>query len=119
MKKNLNVWVTVAMLLLGTVSIATGKIIYVDADADAAGGNNGSSWQDAYKCLQDALTVAQHDDEIRVAEGVYKPDTQVVTGRFGPQVSGSGDRNATFRLMNGVTLKGGYAGFGQPDPKTV
>ena len=116
MKKNLNVWVTVALLLLGTVSIATGKIVYVDADA--AVGNNGSSWQDAYKCLQDALTVAKYGDEIRVAEGVYKPDEHVVTGRFGPQVSGSGDRNATFRLINGVTLKGGYAGFGQPDPNT-
>jgi len=114
MKKNLNVWVTVAMLLLVTVSIATGKIVYVDADA--AGVNDGSSWQDAYKCLQDALAVAEYGDEIWVAEGVHKPDEHFVTGRGGPQVSGSGNRNATFRLINGVTLKGSYAGFGQPDP---
>ena len=86
-------WITVAMLLFVSVSTAAGKIIYVDADADAAGGDNGSSWQDAYKCLQDALTAAKYGDEIRAAEGVYKPDEHVVTGRFGPQVSGSGDRN--------------------------
>ena len=29
---------------------------------------------------------------------------------------GTGSREATFRLINGVTLKGGYAGFGKPDP---
>jgi parallel beta-helix repeat protein/predicted outer membrane repeat protein len=28
----------------------------------------------------------------------------------------SGDRTATFRLINDVIIKGGYAGFGEPDP---
>jgi predicted outer membrane repeat protein len=28
----------------------------------------------------------------------------------------AGDRTATFQLINGVVIKGGYAGFGQPDP---
>ena len=84
-------------------------IIYVDADA--TGANNGWSWVDAYKFLQDALADANFSDkpvEIRVAQGIYKPD----------QGGGNtpGDRTATFRLINGVTIKGGYAGFGELDP---
>ena len=82
------------------------RILYVDADA--AGVNDGSSWADAYNELQDALAVAWSGDEIRVAQGTYKPD------KGGGNTSG--DRLATFQLKNGVAIKGGYAGFGQPDP---
>lgn len=96
-------------VVLCVPSFVAGRIIYVDADA--SGANDGSTWQDAYKYLQDALAdanSAQKPVEIRVAQGVYKPDQRVgVT---------PGDRTATFRLINGVTLKGGYAGFGEPDP---
>jgi len=81
-------------------------IIYVDDDA--AGANDGSSWEDAYNYLQDALTAAWSGDEIRVAQGIYKPDQ-------GAGIT-TGDREATFQLINGVTLKGGYAGFSEPDP---
>jgi hypothetical protein len=84
------------------------KIIYVDDDA--AGADDGSSWPDAYNYLQDALAVAANGDEIRVAEGIYKPD------RNSAYPDGSGDRAATFQLINGVTVKGGYAGFGEPNP---
>jgi len=106
--------VTIAAVILtaGTLSAVThGKTIYVDAGA--AGANNGTTWADAYKFLQDALTDANSSEkpvEIRVAQGVYKPD------RSGPEPNGTGDREATFQLISGVTLKGGYAGFGQPDP---
>ena len=85
------------------------NVIYVDADA--AGANNGSSWTDAYNYLQDALADANSSAsplEIRVGEGVYKPDRGA--GRT------PGDVTATFRLINGVTLKGGYAGWGRPNP---
>jgi len=91
-------------------------IIYVDDDANGA--NDGSSWPDAYNYLQDALTAAWSGDEIWVAQGIYKPDQ-------GAAVT-PGDREATFQLIDGVTLKGSYAGassgdaastdFGQPDP---
>jgi hypothetical protein len=87
------------------------KIIYVDDDAN--GLNNGSSWQNAYRFLQDALADANASDkpvEICVAEGFYKPD------RRSSEPNGNGDRTATFQLINGVILKGGYAGFSQPDP---
>jgi hypothetical protein len=81
-------------------------IIYVDDDAP--GGGNGRTWQTAYNCLQDALNVALSGDEIWVAQGIYKPDQGIgIT---------PGNRYATFQLKNGVTLKGGYAGYGQPDP---
>ncbi|MHC4297666.1 MAG: right-handed parallel beta-helix repeat-containing protein [Planctomycetota bacterium] len=91
-----------------------GRAIYVDHDV--AGANNGSSWADAYWCLQDALAGAQPGDEIRVAQGTYRPDQRVFKTRGGSRVESSGDRTATFRLINAVTIKGGYAGFGQPDP---
>jgi len=43
-----------------------------------------------------------------VAQGVYRPDRGI--GLM------PGDRTATFRLISGVAIKGGYAGFGKPDP---
>jgi hypothetical protein len=85
------------------------RIIYVDDDT--AGANNGSSWQDAFKYLQDALADANSAEkpiEIRVAQGMYKPDQGTGTT--------PGDWEATFQLKNGVSMKGGYAGFGEPDP---
>jgi len=105
-RKNLNIWLAMSMFLLLMVSIATAEIIFVDADGN--GLNNGSSWTDAYNYLQDALADANSGDEIWVAEGIYKPDE-------GAGITPS-DRTATFQLINGVTLKGGYAGFGEPDP---
>jgi hypothetical protein len=86
-------------------------IIYVDANAPG-GANNGTSWADAYIHLQDALSFAANSggdvNEIRVAQGAYTPDQGVSIM--------PGDRTATFQLINGVTIKGGYAGFGEPDP---
>ena len=85
------------------------KIIYVDDDA--VGLNDGSSWQNAYAFLQDALYDAETSEkpvEIRVAQGIYKPNQRM------PQTPGHGDN--TFTLVNEVTVKGGYAGFSKPDP---
>jgi predicted outer membrane repeat protein len=91
---------------MGAYEFFSPKVIYVDADA--AGANDGSSWANAYVYLQDGLADAGYGDEIRVAQGCYRPD----------QGAGNttGDSDATFQLVNGVELKGGYAGFGQPDP---
>ena len=88
-----------------------GKTIYVNAGAN--GLNDGSSWADAYSYLQDASVDANSSAkpvEILVAQGVYTPDSNSV------EPNGTGDRTAIFQLIDGVTIKGGYAGFGQPDP---
>ena len=82
------------------------SVLYVDDTA--TGANNGSSWCDAYVYLQDALAAAGGSTEIRVEQGVYKPD------QGGGQTTG--DREASFQLLNGVALKGGYAGCGESDP---
>jgi predicted outer membrane repeat protein len=81
-------------------------------DAAAVGANDGSSWTDAYNYLQDALGDVNlaPGDEIRVAEGTYYPDANT------SDPNSSGDRTATFKLINRVAIKGGYAGFGATDP---
>ena len=105
-----NPWrkIIVLVVVLAIAGIASGKIIYVDVDAPGA--NNGSGWLDACFYLQDGLMLASAGDEIRVAQGIYKPDDFVLSAR--PNMG----REETFGLINGVTLKGGYAGFGEPDP---
>jgi len=84
-------------------------------DADATGANNGSSWDDAYNFIRDALTDDSYTIglpvEVRVAEGIYKPDEDSA------HPNGSGFKTSFF-LKWGVTLKGGYAGFDHPDPNT-
>jgi hypothetical protein len=84
------------------------RTIYVDTDANGA--NDGSSWQDAFNHLQDALAAARSHDEIRVAQGVYKPDEDT------DHPDGTGNSFIAFELKNSVPIYGGYAGFGRPDP---
>jgi len=90
---------------------ASAGIRYVDLDAPPGG--SGTSWSSPYKYLQDALAAAVSGDEIRVAQGTYRPD----------QGGGMtvGDKNATFLLKTGVTIKGGYVGYDQslPDRRDI
>ena len=107
----LKTWLTISIFLaaLPAGATAAGRIIYVDADA--TGANDGSSWSDGYNYLQDALTNANDSEkplEIWVAQGVYKPDQ-------GADIT-VGEREATFQLLDGVSLKGGFAGLTEPDP---
>jgi len=105
-RTNPNAWLTVPVLLLATACAAGGQTTFVDANA--VGANNGTSWADAYNHLQDALAAASTSAEIRVAQGTYKPDR-------GATVT-AGDRTATFQLVSGVAIRGGYAGSSGPDP---
>jgi len=97
-------WVCVLVAVL--CGVGQSRVIYVDGGTGGAG--DGSSWSEAFVHLQDALAVAEAGDEIRVAQGVYRPDQ-------GAWVI-AGDRDATFALVSGVTLAGGYAGLGGADP---
>ena len=73
---------------------------------DVAGGNNdGTSWDNAYASLQDALTAAHDGDQIWIAAGTYYPTKQV---------GGTEDRFATFQMKNGVEIYGGFAGTEDP-----
>ncbi len=97
-------------ILISAGSVQGLTVLYVDDDA--SGADDGSSWCDAYIFLQDALAAAMASGgtvaEIRVAQGTYKPD------QGASQVPG--DREATFQLLNGVALKGGYEGCGASNP---
>jgi len=98
------------IVLVATVVLAmcgsawAGQVIYVDVDA--TGANNGASWTDAYISLPYALSVASNGDEIRVAQGIYKPNDGLY----------SVSRELSFVLKDGVAVRGGYAGYGEPDP---
>jgi len=70
-------------------------IIYVDEQA--AGANNGTSWNDAYTDLQDALALSDNCGltAIWVSQGTYKPGTSEYD---------------SFVIPEGVTLLGGFTG---------
>jgi hypothetical protein len=91
-------------------AIAAQSTLYVDGSA--AGADDGSNWCDAFVDLQDALAAARASGgqvtEIRVGGGAYRPDRGGGTSL--------GDRTAAFELIDGVALRGGYAGCSAPDP---
>lgn len=72
-----------------------GPVLYVNHDA--GGGNDGTSWADAFSSLRDALAAAQSGQEIWVAAGSYSP---FVNNRAAD----------TFLLPSGVALYGGFTG---------
>jgi internalin A len=88
-------------------------IFYVDENA--TGTSDGTSWENAYTYLQDALAninTADNPIVIRVAQGVYKPNGGIVA------IPEFNRRTLSFQLINEVTLAGGYAGLGESDPNT-
>lgn len=103
--------IVMSFFLLIAAYTAAGKVIYVDADAQGPV-YDGSSWTTAFEYLREALAGATSGDEIRVAQGLYKPHEPVPPASPPPPP----DRTATFQLKNGVVIRGGYAGFGEPAP---
>ena len=110
--------------ILFTISYSSnsGKVITLTAlgsstlyvNADAAAGGNGQSWATAFNNLQDALAIAVSGMEIWVAQGVYYPDVG------SSQISD--DRSASFTLIDGISIYGGFNGTetnsGDRDPDT-
>jgi hypothetical protein len=98
------------LLMHAALAGGGGTILYVDDDAPPGG--DGLSWETAFRYLQDALAAAREPgsdvDEIRVGEGVHYPD----------EGSGQtpGDRTASFILIDGIPVVGGFAGLGASDP---
>jgi hypothetical protein len=76
-------------------------VIYVDQHATGAA--SGADWADAYTDLQTALSQAGSGQTIEVAQGSYQPTTGT-------------DRTATFQLIDGVEVNGGYAGVTGENP---
>ena len=84
-------------------------IIFVDDNA--AGGNNGMDWENAFLYLQDALAYAgAHPDidEIWVAAGTYYPDESTANP------GGTNNQSASFELIEGVSIYGGLVGNEDP-----
>jgi len=82
----------------------SGETIY--ADQTATGIQDGSSWENAFVTLQDALQVAGRADQVWVAEGLYRPDQG--------QLMSLGDRYAAFQPRAGVAIYGGFPSGGGP-----
>ena len=84
-------------------------VLHVDDDAPPGG--DGATWGTAFRFLQDALEAAGATAgpvQVRIAQGTYRPD------RSEAAAQGSGEREATFRLRDGVTLLGGFEGPDNP-----
>jgi predicted outer membrane repeat protein len=103
----LRVQIAVAMIgLVSAAHVVSAATIYVD-DSAITGANNGTNWENAYIELHDGLNIAQRGDEVRVAQGLYRP------------VPPNGDRAISFQLRSGVIVQGGYAGCGAPNPDAL
>jgi hypothetical protein len=84
-------------------------VTVIHVDGTAPPGGDGLSWQQAHRYLQDGLA---HADvlrdagpvEVHVAQGDYTPDLDEA-GAVTP-----GDRDASFHLLDGVAVMGGFAG---------
>jgi len=72
------------------------EVIYVDKNVPDP--CDGSSWDKAFEELKDAIAVALPCDEIWVADGTYEPTADPC------------DTNATFSMVNGVGVYGGFEG---------
>ncbi|MEL6194528.1 MAG: choice-of-anchor Q domain-containing protein, partial [Bacteroidota bacterium] len=106
MKKTIDFFWMAALMICQTLWVITEanaqcptvNRLYVNQIAN--GLNNGSSWNDAYTDLQDALATANSCSQIQeiwVAEGIYIPAPAI-------------DPSYTFELVSGVAMYGGFDG---------
>ncbi len=98
---SLRVTDTASQTAIASTTVQIVPVIYVDDSA--TGSNNGTTWANAFTSLSAALSAATAGKVIRVGAGTYKPTTTT-------------DRNISFQLKNGVSIVGGYAGYGAANP---
>jgi hypothetical protein len=96
---------------VGNIAQSTTTLTVIPAvcyvDADATGANDGTSWNNAFSTLDVALRTAVAGvpgQQVRVAEGTYRPTVTT-------------DRSISFQLKSGVSVLGGYAGYGDANPE--
>ncbi len=77
---------------------ANGGLTNIYVDYTATGSNDGSSWENAFTNLKDALTLGSNLT-IHVAKGTYIPTVENIRG-------------VSFEVRDNVTLKGGYPNGG-------
>jgi predicted outer membrane repeat protein len=87
--------------VLSLSDLLAGNTIFVDRNV-VGGTQNGTSWSDAYRYLQNAIIAAGNGDEIWVVKGFHYPD----------EGGGALSNNtmSSFRLKEGVRIYGGFAG---------
>jgi hypothetical protein len=105
-------WIIAAVsLTAAAATVQAGPVCYVDDDAPPGG--DGTSWATAYRFLQDALACASDPGcgalEIRVAGGVYVPDRDELVP------VGTGNRQASFELVDDLVVRGGHRGLSAGD----
>ena len=69
----------------------------VFVDPDAAGDNSGSSWENAFRDLQEAIEASNPGDEIWLRAGIYVP-------------KGVSPQSTHFEINKSISLFGGFAG---------
>ncbi|HLO39583.1 MAG TPA: hypothetical protein VK176_01065 [Phycisphaerales bacterium] len=101
-----------AALATASAVHAQTKVLFVDDDAPAGG--DGSTWGNAFRYLDDALTEANQtklgDVEVHIAQGVYTPGKGSLntSSRFNVQPTSSSAAT--------ISLFGGFAGVGAANP---
>lgn len=101
MKKNFKILLGTCFLLSISLSIEA-SVIYVNLNA--TGNQTGTSWENAYADLQDALDNATTNDEIWIAQGIYRP-VKNEAGQVATQVA-----FLTFTIRKGISIYGGFNG---------
>lgn len=82
----------------GTVDLGAFEAGRVYVNMNATGANNGTTWANAFRSLQDAIAFAgECPSQIWVARGTYTPTNTT-------------DRNAAFTMRNNVGIFGGFTG---------
>lgn len=106
---NTNVFYPLIMMLLFLFlffkSVKSQPIFRVNHAAPATSTQDGSSWANAYRSLQDAIENATPGTEIWVAQGTYKPSAYPIG-----TTDGSSTRDYAFTLKTAVHVHGGFDG---------